>query len=81
MEENLPRGICIGVLGCGAIARSVHLPILSKLTGVRVVALADADEINRTQAAVLFPEAATYADFSEAIRDASVDAVIIALPT
>ncbi|MBC7805434.1 MAG: Gfo/Idh/MocA family oxidoreductase, partial [Akkermansiaceae bacterium] len=70
-----------GVLGCGAIARSVHLPILSKLTGVRVVALADADEINRTRAAVLFPEAATYADFSEAIRDASVDAVIIALPT
>ncbi|MBC8138592.1 MAG: Gfo/Idh/MocA family oxidoreductase [Fibrella sp.] len=81
MEGGASNEVRIGVLGCGNIARSVHLPILANIPGVRVVALADADENNRSQAASMAPSAATYSDFSEAVLDAKVDAVIIALPT
>ncbi|NIQ30689.1 MAG: Gfo/Idh/MocA family oxidoreductase, partial [Acidobacteria bacterium] len=33
----------VGVVGCGAIAQLVHLPILSGTSGVRVTAVCDSD--------------------------------------
>ena len=31
----------VGLIGCGAIAQSVHLPVLARLPGVELAALAE----------------------------------------
>ena len=41
-----PRGnVRVAVLGAGAIAQVVHLPILSRMRGVEVAAVADRDPL------------------------------------
>lgn len=71
----------VGVIGCGAIARAAHLPVLGRMSRVRVVALADPDDAARSAAARLAPNAATFTNHRELLTRADVDAVVIALPT
>jgi predicted dehydrogenase len=72
--------IRVGVVGCGAIARAVHLPLLAQLPGVRVAALADPVESQRASARVLAPAAAVFED-ADALLRAPLDAVVICSPT
>lgn len=74
------KPIEIAVVGCGRIARSLHMPALSRAAGARVSALADADTAALTQAAALFPSAKRYDSYEAAIDDGAVDAVLICLP-
>lgn len=71
----------IGLIGCGRIARMFHLPVLSQLPAVEVVALADPDADCLRQASGRFPRAATFTDYHDLLRDDTVDAVVICLPT
>jgi myo-inositol 2-dehydrogenase / D-chiro-inositol 1-dehydrogenase len=70
----------IGLLGCGQIARGVHLPVLRRLPNVRVAAIAEADDAARAAASALVPDAACFADFGELIHSGQLDAVVICLP-
>lgn len=70
----------VGLLGCGRIAASIHLPILASLGQVAVVALAEPDEARRRNAARHAPEAASFADSAEALARAELEAVVITLP-
>ena len=70
----------IGVMGCGRITRHVHLNVLSRLPGSRLVALAEPDKERRTEAVRLFPEATALADYHELLKLRDVEAVIICLP-
>lgn len=70
----------VGVIGCGFIAQAVHLPTLSRLSGVRVTALAEPDERRLEQAARLAPGAAKCADYRELLYRSDVQAVIVSLP-
>ena len=70
-----------GVVGCGQIALSIHLKILSNLPGVRVTALAEADEARRERALALAPDANAFADYRDVLGRDDVDAVVLALPT
>ncbi|MGQ9684105.1 MAG: Gfo/Idh/MocA family oxidoreductase [Anaerolineae bacterium] len=74
------RVVRVGVLGCGAVAQSVHLPALRRLPGVQVVALADPDADRLRQAARLAPAARTFADYQDALAERDLDAVVICLP-
>lgn len=69
----------VGVLGCGRIARLAHLAVLSRLQGVNLVALAEADPQRRAEARC--PPAVTMvADYRELLDMPDVEAVIVALP-
>ena len=70
----------IGLLGCGQIARAVHLRVLRGLPSVRVAAIAEADDDARAAAAAIVPDAAHFADFHELIGSPDLDAVVICLP-
>jgi predicted dehydrogenase len=70
----------IGVLGCGRIARAIHLPVLGRVPRARVVALAEPDPANRSAAGMLAPAASAFGDFHELIASRTVDAVVICLP-
>lgn len=70
----------IGLLGCGQIARAVHLPVLRGLASVRVAALAESNEAALAAAGAVVPEAARFPDFQSLISAGEVDAVVICLP-
>jgi UDP-N-acetylglucosamine 3-dehydrogenase len=72
--------INLGIIGCGRITETVHLPVLRRLRGVRVYAACDArdDRLGLVQQAFGIPR--LYRDWTELIEDRRVDAVLIATP-
>ena len=70
----------IGLLGCGQIARAVHLPVLRGLPNVRVAALAESNEGALAAAAVVVPDAARFPDFQSLIGSGQIDAAVVCLP-
>src|SRR5690349_4476182 len=80
-RSNAPSStVAIGVIGCGQIAQAVHLPVLSRLPGVRVTALADTDATRLSQAAARVPRAACFSDYARLLATPEVDAVVICAP-
>jgi predicted dehydrogenase/GT2 family glycosyltransferase len=75
------RAVRVGVLGCGKLTREVHLPLLARMPGVSVAAVADPDERARAAASKLAPEAAAYHESSDLLSHDGLDAVLIAAPT
>ena len=74
----------VAQIGCGNIGSNYHIPMLSAMEDVRIVAVADADKSRRDSAASRLggkygdPKATTaYADFREILARPDVDAVII----
>ncbi len=75
------RPLSVGLIGCGRIAQLVHLDALQRLPRVRLVALAEVDPQRRAEAARQVPEAVSFADYPDLLEHASVEAVIICLPS
>ena len=73
----------IGVIGCGGIATSKHLPALAKLNDLcEVTAFCDGDETRASVAAKQFgvPGAKVFTDYRKLLADGSLDAVHILTP-
>ena len=70
----------VGVAGCGAIARQVHLPLLQRRRDVKVVAVADSDEDAVAEAARRSGGAQAYRSTEEMLSEAELDAVVVAVP-
>lgn len=70
----------VAVLGAGSIAQIVHLPILSKMRGVQVAALADRDAHTARTIAKRFEVPAVATHFEEVLTD-DVDAVVVCTPS
>ena len=70
----------IGVIGCGRVAREVHLRVIKTLPQAQIVALADADAQSLKSAQTLAPNAKTYSDAADLFCDENVQAVVIATP-
>ena len=73
--------IRIALLGYGRIARIHHLPGLTVQREVRVAALAEPDEALRREAEKAVPSARTFADWRRVLDDATIDAVVVCLPS
>ena len=71
----------VGVVGCGYIANAAHLPYLSKMPEVSVVAVADTDATKREETRARFGVPRAYATTRDLLADAGVDAVFVCLPT
>jgi myo-inositol 2-dehydrogenase / D-chiro-inositol 1-dehydrogenase len=70
----------IGVIGCGQIARAIHLPALARIPDARVAALAEPDDASRAAAAALAPGAATFTDYRELLNAGGLDAAVLCVP-
>ncbi|HYE13306.1 MAG TPA: Gfo/Idh/MocA family oxidoreductase [Pyrinomonadaceae bacterium] len=75
------RRLKVGVLGCGRVARLVHLPALARLPCVEVCAVADCDPEAREAAARHARGASAHASTGELLERSGADAVIICLPS
>lgn len=70
----------LGIIGCGWVTESVHLPILEHLTSVQVVAACDACPDRLGLMERKFPSMQLHDDAMELLRDPGIDAVLIATP-
>jgi predicted dehydrogenase len=71
----------LAVIGCGRIARAVHLPVLAAMTDVRVVAIADSDPAALDAARRIVPCAERIAGDAALYTRDDVDALVICLPS
>jgi predicted dehydrogenase len=70
----------VAVLGTGAVAQVVHLPILTRMRGVEVVGLHDTDHSKASTIAERFSVPQAYATPEEMWGDPGVDAVVVCTP-
>lgn len=70
----------LGVVGAGAIAQVAHLPALTRLDGIRVVALCDNDTAKARSIAARFDIPDVYDDIEVLLRATEPDAVAICTP-
>ena len=78
MEKTLN----VGIIGCGGIANTKHLPALSKIKEVRLVAFCDIIVERAEKAAKKFGAegAKVYEDYKELLKDESIDVVHVLTP-
>lgn len=75
------KPLTIGLVGCGWFAQAVHLPILRRLPGADLIALAEPDPDRRRAAGRRFPAARLCADYRDLLKIRGLDAVIVSVPT
>lgn len=79
MTKNA-RVIRLGVVGCGRVTESRHLPALRGVSGVEVVALSDVDAARLESVSGKFGVARRYEDYAELIEAGEVEAVAVCVP-
>jgi predicted dehydrogenase len=77
MAENLR----VGLLGLGAIAQVVHLPVLHSLEGVTLAGVCDVDRPKATAIANRFGGPRVYQKDEDVFKDPDIDAVVICTPS
>ncbi|HEX5973028.1 MAG TPA: Gfo/Idh/MocA family oxidoreductase [Gemmatimonadaceae bacterium] len=70
----------IGVVGAGAIAQLTHLPLLSRMRGVKLVAVCDNDRAKARALADRFDIEDTYNDIEDLLDAGALQAVVVATP-
>jgi predicted dehydrogenase len=70
----------IGLVGCGRIAQTAHLPALEKARGVSVVALCDVRPQVARLIASRYAVDRFYDDLDAFLADRDIEAVLIAVP-
>jgi len=71
--------IRVAIVGCGAVSRQFHLPVLAGHEGVRLAALVDRDEARAAELAKAYGVPAVFSDARE-LSQKTVDAAIVATP-
>src|SRR5687767_5816383 len=71
----------VGLLGLGAIAQVVHLPVLHSLEGVTLAGVCDVDRSKAAALANRFGNPRVYRTDDEVFTDPDLDAVIICTPS
>jgi predicted dehydrogenase len=72
--------IRVGLIGCGAVPQTAHLPILSKMRGVKLVALCDNDGAKARSLAQRFGVPDVFTDIDDLLELEQLDAAIVATP-
>ena len=70
----------IGIVGAGAIAQLAHLPVLSKMRGVEMVAICDNDRTKARALADRFGIPDAFTDIEDLLEVDDLHAVVIATP-
>jgi predicted dehydrogenase len=70
----------VGIVGCGAIAQLVHLPLLSEFDGVTIAAVCDDNRPKAQLVAERFDAPSVYSSVSEMLEHPGLDALIVCTP-
>lgn len=70
----------IGIVGCGMATMVMYTPVMRHVARAEVTALCDPFPAALERVRAYFPAAAAYVDYDEFLRQARVDAVIVATP-
>ncbi|MEP6620539.1 MAG: Gfo/Idh/MocA family oxidoreductase [bacterium] len=70
----------IGVVGAGAIAQLTHLPVLSKMRGVKLVGICDNDRPKARALADRFDIPDVFTDIGDLLESDALQAIVIATP-
>ena len=82
MEVHMEKVLKIGIIGCGGIANSKHMPSLSKLEGVLLTAFCDI-EIGKAETAAKkygADGAQVFSDYKELLKLSDIDVVHVCTP-
>lgn len=81
-EITVDRIVKIGIIGCGGIANNKHMPSLSAIPNVRLVAFCDIIEERAVKAKEKYgtPDAKCYVDYKELLRDPEIEVVHVLTP-
>jgi len=76
------KKIRVGIIGCGGIANGKHMPGLSKVQEVEMVAFCDIIEEKAVAAKEKYgtPDAKVYTDYKELLKDTTIDVVHVCTP-
>ncbi len=77
----MAKAVRVGVIGCGSIARAVHLPELRRTAGVVLAAVADPDTAALAAAGRAAPGAALCREAAELLARDDLDAVVVTAPS
>jgi myo-inositol 2-dehydrogenase/D-chiro-inositol 1-dehydrogenase len=78
--ENRSRLVKLGLIGCGNVAESRHLPALQSLQDAEVVAAADINPDRLKQVTDRFHIERRYPDFRALLDDPAIEAVAVCVP-
>jgi predicted dehydrogenase len=70
----------IGVVGCGALAESIYLPLLTEHPGYRIVFLADISMARAQSLGLKYQVNSWFENHQDAIKETQAAAVVLALP-
>ena len=78
----MDRIVKVGIIGCGGIANGKHMPSLSKIPNVQMVAFCDIVEEKAQKAAEKFGVAGAkvYTDYTELLADPEIEVVHVCTP-
>ena len=81
-DKILDRKVRIGIIGCGGIANGKHMPSLSKLKDIEMVAFCDIipEKAEKAKAQYGTADAKVYADYQELLKDKTIDVVHVCTP-
>ena len=77
---NSRNKLRFGLIGCGRVTETLHLPALKQLDDADVVALADISGDRLNKVADLFHIPDRYPDYQCLLADCSIDAVAVCVP-
>ena len=78
----MDRIVKVGIIGCGGIANGKHMPSLSAIPNVQMVAFCDLIEERAKKAAEKYgtPDAKVYTDYKELLKDKEIEVVHVLTP-
>jgi predicted dehydrogenase len=80
LAQSPASEVRVGLIGCGAVPQTAHLPILSKMRGASLVALCDNDGPKARAIAERFGVPDVFTDIDDLLDLEQLDAVIVASP-
>jgi len=77
----MKKELHLGIIGCGAVAQIIHLPILKKMQNVVIKAICDIDKRKLNIIKEKYDIEKTYSDIKKFFEENEFDAVMILTPT
>ncbi len=71
----------VGIIGCGAVAQIIHLPILKKMSNVNIKAICDIDKRKINAIKERYGIESAYTDLNKFLVENQFDAIMILTPT
>lgn len=74
------KKIRLGIVGCGRVTETLHLPSLQRVPSAEVVALSDVSVQRLNRVADAFHIKSRHTSYQQLLEDASIDAVAVCVP-